>query len=143
MMVSGLCCALGGGLYAHYIGYLSPGPFDVGFSVKLLLMVAIGGFADVWGVLFGVIFITLIGEAPEAAWRLRCRRLRRAAGDLRGLSAPSACCSGVSALAGAGLRIVERGARGMNEPLLSDRWRFRQFRCFQGAVRCQFQRRGR
>lgn len=62
MMVSGLFCALGGGLYAHYIGYLSPGPFDVGFSIKLLLMVAIGGFADVWGVLLGVIFITLIGE---------------------------------------------------------------------------------
>ena len=62
MMVSGLFCALGGGLYAHYIGYLSPGPFDVGFSIKLLLMVAIGGFADFWGVLLGVIFITLIGE---------------------------------------------------------------------------------
>lgn len=62
MMLSGLCCALGGGLYAHYVGYLSPGPFDVGFSVKLLLMVAIGGFADIWGVLFGVFFITLIGE---------------------------------------------------------------------------------
>jgi branched-chain amino acid transport system permease protein len=62
MMVSGLCCALGGSLYAHYVGYLSPGPFDVGFSVKLLLMVAIGGFADVWGVLFGVIFITFLGE---------------------------------------------------------------------------------
>lgn len=62
MMVSGLCCALGGSLYAHYIGYLSPEPFDVGFSVKLLLMVAIGGFADVWGVLFGVIFITFLGE---------------------------------------------------------------------------------
>ena len=29
------------------------GWFDVGFSVKLLLMVAVGGFADVWGVLFG------------------------------------------------------------------------------------------
>jgi branched-chain amino acid transport system permease protein len=62
MMLSGLCCALGGALYAHYVGYLSPGPFDVGFSVKLLLMVAVGGFADVWGILFGVAFITLIGE---------------------------------------------------------------------------------
>ena len=62
MMVSGLFCSLGGGLYAHYVGYLSPGPFDVGFSVKLLLMVAIGEFADVWGVLFGVAFVTLIDE---------------------------------------------------------------------------------
>ena len=62
MMLSGFMAALGGGLYAHYIGYLSPGPFDVGFSIRLLLMVAIGGFADVWGVLLGVAFITLIDE---------------------------------------------------------------------------------
>ncbi|QTL02681.1 branched-chain amino acid ABC transporter permease [Aquabacter sp. L1I39] len=63
MMLSGFLCAVGGGLYAHYVGYLSPGPFDVGFSVRLLLMVALGGFANVWGVLFGVAFVTLVGEA--------------------------------------------------------------------------------
>jgi branched-chain amino acid transport system permease protein len=62
MMLSGFMTALGGGLYAHYIGYLSPGPFDVGFSIRLLLIVAVGGFASIWGVLFGVAFITLIGE---------------------------------------------------------------------------------
>jgi branched-chain amino acid transport system permease protein len=62
MMLSGFMAAVGGGLYAHYIGYLSPGPFDVGFSIRLLLMVAVGGFANIWGVLFGVAFITLIGE---------------------------------------------------------------------------------
>jgi branched-chain amino acid transport system permease protein len=62
MMLSGFMAALGGGLYAHYIGYLSPGPFDVGFSIRLLLTVAVGGFASIWGVLFGVAFITLIGE---------------------------------------------------------------------------------
>lgn len=62
MMLSGFMAALGGGLYAHYIGYLSPGPFDVGFSIRLLLMVAVGGFANIWGVLFGVAFITLVGE---------------------------------------------------------------------------------
>jgi branched-chain amino acid transport system permease protein len=62
MMLSGFMAALGGGLYAHYIGYLSPGPFDVGFSIRLLLMVAVGGFTSIWGVLFGVVFITLVGE---------------------------------------------------------------------------------
>jgi branched-chain amino acid transport system permease protein len=62
MMLSGFLAGIGGGLYAHYIGYLSPGPFDVGFSIRLLLMVAVGGFADIWGVLFGVAFITLLGE---------------------------------------------------------------------------------
>jgi branched-chain amino acid transport system permease protein len=63
MMLSGFLCAVGGGLYAHYVGYLSPGPFDVGFSIRLLLMVALGGFANIWGVLFGVAFVTLVGEA--------------------------------------------------------------------------------
>jgi branched-chain amino acid transport system permease protein len=62
MMLSGFMAALGGGLYAHYIGYLSPGPFDVGFSIRLLLMVAVGGFSSIWGVVFGVAFITLVGE---------------------------------------------------------------------------------
>lgn len=63
LIVSGVYAALAGGLYARYVGYLSPSPFDVGFSIKLLLMVAIGGFAQIWGVLFGVAFIALIGEA--------------------------------------------------------------------------------
>ena len=41
---------------------LSPGPFDVGFSIRLLLMVALGGFADIWSVLFGVAFVMLTSE---------------------------------------------------------------------------------
>jgi len=61
-VLSGMFAAASGAVYAHYIGYLSPGPFDVGFSIKLLLMVAIGGFAQTWGVLFGVAFVTLLGE---------------------------------------------------------------------------------
>lgn len=63
MLVSAVYAAIGGGLYAHYIGYLSPSPFDVGFSIKLLVIVAIGGFARIWGVLFGVAFVTLLSEA--------------------------------------------------------------------------------
>jgi branched-chain amino acid transport system permease protein len=62
LMISAIFASIGGGLYAHYIGYLSPSPFDVGFSIKLLLMVAIGGFARIWGVLFGVAFVTLVSE---------------------------------------------------------------------------------
>jgi branched-chain amino acid transport system permease protein len=108
MMVSGLCCALGGGLYAHYIGYLSPGPFDVGFSVKLLLMVAIGGFADVWGVLFGVIFITFLGELlkPLGAYDVV------AYGVLLVVSViycPNGLLHDVSTLAGRCLRLVGEG----------------------------------
>ena len=62
MALSGLYAGLGGALYAHYLGYISPSPFDVGFSVRLLLMVALGGFAGTWSVLFGVLFVVMTGE---------------------------------------------------------------------------------
>lgn len=62
MAISGFYAALGGAIYAHYLGYISPGPFDVGFSIRLLLMVALGGFAGIWGVLFGVVFVVVTSE---------------------------------------------------------------------------------
>lgn len=62
MALSGLYAGVGGAVYAHYLGYISPGPFDVGFSVRLLLMVALGGFAGTWGVLFGVFFTVVTSE---------------------------------------------------------------------------------
>lgn len=62
MAISGAYAGLGGALYAHWLGYISPGPFDVGFSIRLLLIVALGGFAGIWSVLFGVFFVVLISE---------------------------------------------------------------------------------
>ncbi|MGI9335951.1 MAG: branched-chain amino acid ABC transporter permease [Gammaproteobacteria bacterium] len=62
LALSAVLAALAGSIYGHYIGYLSPNPFSVVFSIKLLLMVAVGGFANIWGVLFGVAFITIAGE---------------------------------------------------------------------------------
>ncbi|MGY8631891.1 branched-chain amino acid ABC transporter permease [Bradyrhizobium sp. 14AA] len=108
MMLSGLCCALGGGLYAHYVGYLSPGPFDVGFSVKLLLMVAIGGFADIWGVLFGVFFITLIGEflRPLGAYDVVAYGLLLVVSVIY---CPNGLLRGVSALVARGVRFSAEG----------------------------------
>jgi branched-chain amino acid transport system permease protein len=62
LVLSGIFSALGGGLYAHYIGFVSPQPFGVAFTIKLLLMVAIGGFRNIAGVVFGVAFVTTITE---------------------------------------------------------------------------------
>ena len=62
MALSGAYAALGGALYAHWLGYISPAPFDVGFSVRLLLIVALGGFAGTWSVLFGVFFVVITSE---------------------------------------------------------------------------------
>jgi len=62
LLLSAAWAAFAGGIWAHFLGYLSPNPFDVGFSIKLLVMVAIGGFANIWGVMFGVAFVTILGQ---------------------------------------------------------------------------------
>jgi len=61
-VVSAVYAAVAGGLYAHYVGFVSPQPFGVGFSVRLIVMVAIGGFASVWGALLGAAFVSVVGE---------------------------------------------------------------------------------
>jgi branched-chain amino acid transport system permease protein len=65
-VVSAVYAAVGGSLYAHYVGYVSPQPFGVGFSIRLIVMVALGGFAHVWGALLGAAFVTVAGELLQA-----------------------------------------------------------------------------
>jgi branched-chain amino acid transport system permease protein len=65
-VVSAMYAAVAGSLYAHYVGYVSPQPFGVGFSIRLLVMVALGGFAHVWGALLGAAFVTVAGELLQA-----------------------------------------------------------------------------
>jgi branched-chain amino acid transport system permease protein len=62
LVVSAVYAATAGGLYAHYIGFISPQPFGVGFSIRLIVMVAIGGFASIGGALLGAAFVTVVGE---------------------------------------------------------------------------------
>lgn len=66
LVISAVYAAVAGGLYAHYVGYVSPQPFGVGFSIRLIVMVALGGFASVGGALLGAAFVTLAGEALNA-----------------------------------------------------------------------------
>jgi branched-chain amino acid transport system permease protein len=65
-VVSAVYAAVGGSLYAHYVGYVSPQPFGVGFSIRLIVMVAVGGFAHVGGALVGAAFVALAGELLQA-----------------------------------------------------------------------------
>jgi branched-chain amino acid transport system permease protein len=34
----------------------------VGFSIRLVVMVALGGFASIWGAVLGAAFVTLVGD---------------------------------------------------------------------------------
>ena len=54
--------AVAGFLYAHYVKFISPQPFDFKFSIELLVMVMLGGAASVWGGLFGAAVVTVLGE---------------------------------------------------------------------------------
>jgi branched-chain amino acid transport system permease protein len=51
---------LAGGIYAFYIGYVSPGSFPVLLSFEYVVMVVVGGAGTIWGALAGACVITLL-----------------------------------------------------------------------------------
>jgi branched-chain amino acid transport system permease protein len=48
---------LAGGLYAHFISFISPDSFTVRFSVLIVMMVAVGGVGSVGGAFAGALFM--------------------------------------------------------------------------------------
>lgn len=61
--LSAVYASIAGSLYAHYLTYVSPQPFDFLFSVHLLLMAVVGGLASIWGAIFGTTAISFLGDA--------------------------------------------------------------------------------
>ena len=61
-ILSAVFASVSGSLYAYYVNYIDPGPFDVGHSVLLVTMVAVGGLHNIWGALIGAIFLSLLPE---------------------------------------------------------------------------------
>lgn len=60
--LSALVAGLSGGLYAFYIGFLSPDPFGFRASVDLIVINAIGGSTSVLGPVLGSILIVPLPE---------------------------------------------------------------------------------
>lgn len=60
--ISALLTGIGGGLYAHFITFLTPDSFGIFHSIDLLLMVTIGGLGSVHGAFLGAIFLV---AAPQ------------------------------------------------------------------------------
>lgn len=60
--VSALLAGLGGALYAHMIGYLSPDQFGLGLSIELLTMVVIGGAVWLHGAFLGAVCIIALPQ---------------------------------------------------------------------------------
>ncbi len=60
--ISAVYAAVSGSLYAFYVNYIDPGPFDVMFSVLLVTMVAVGGLQSIWGAVTGALLLSLLPE---------------------------------------------------------------------------------
>jgi branched-chain amino acid transport system permease protein len=61
-IISAIFAAVAGSLYASYVSYIDPGPFDVMHSVLLVTMVAVGGMHTIWGAVTGSILLSLLPE---------------------------------------------------------------------------------
>lgn len=60
-----LCCiygCIGGALYAHFIGYISPADFTTDTSIRYLMMLMIGGIGSTAGNVIGAIIVNILPE---------------------------------------------------------------------------------
>lgn len=67
-VVSGGIAGLMGGVYAHFIGVVSPSLFSFGLLMMLLSMIIVGGWGTIWGPIVGTIVITGLSEWIDGRW---------------------------------------------------------------------------
>jgi branched-chain amino acid transport system permease protein len=58
--VSAVFASVGGSLFAHYMGTVTPDTFGIFASIDFVIMVVIGGLGSLWGSLGGAAFITVL-----------------------------------------------------------------------------------
>jgi branched-chain amino acid transport system permease protein len=58
--LSAAAAGAAGGIYAFYLGYLSPGSFSVLLSVEYVVMAVVGGLGTIWGAVVGAAAIVLL-----------------------------------------------------------------------------------
>lgn len=61
-IISAVMASVAGSLYAHYVQFINPPVFSLFFSIKLVMMVVIGGMTSVWGALLGAALLTFLPE---------------------------------------------------------------------------------
>jgi branched-chain amino acid transport system permease protein len=52
--------SVAGSLYAHYLNFINPSSFDLFVSIKLLIMIILGGMHSLWGAVVGAALITFL-----------------------------------------------------------------------------------
>lgn len=61
-VVSSVFAGIGGALYAHFVGFVTPATGSIMFAIEIIMVLALGGFDRLWGALVGVALITLLNE---------------------------------------------------------------------------------
>lgn len=69
--IGAMIAGIAGGLYAHYMIFISPEQFGIGLSLYISLYVILGGVNNFWGPALGATIITLLPEVSRglADWR--------------------------------------------------------------------------
>jgi branched-chain amino acid transport system permease protein len=69
--IGAMIAGVAGGLYAHYMIFISPDQFGIVLSLYILLYVILGGVNNLWGPALGATIITLLPEVSRglADWR--------------------------------------------------------------------------
>jgi len=62
-VVSSAVAGVAGGLFAHYLSFISPNSFEFTKSVEIVIMVVLGGMGSVSGSVIAAFFLTLLPEA--------------------------------------------------------------------------------
>ena len=52
--------SVGGSLFAHYMGTITPDTFGIFASIDFVIMVVVGGLGSLWGSLAGAAFVTIL-----------------------------------------------------------------------------------
>jgi branched-chain amino acid transport system permease protein len=52
--------SVAGSLYAHYLNFINPSSFDLFVSIKLLIMIILGGMHSLWGAVVGAALVTFL-----------------------------------------------------------------------------------
>jgi branched-chain amino acid transport system permease protein len=58
--ISAVFASVGGSLFAHYMGTITPDTFGIFASIDFVIMVVIGGLGSLWGSLAGAAFVTVL-----------------------------------------------------------------------------------
>ena len=58
--ISAAFASVGGSLFAHYMGTITPDTFGIFASIDFVIMVVIGGVGSLWGSLAGAAFVTIL-----------------------------------------------------------------------------------